>query len=154
MGEWKYSSTILELGTRLRCVVSFTARPLYPRGKSLRYPLERRFRGPPRADLVKMIISWLCRESNPRPSSPSLYRLSYPGSSPKCQKANSKSRLATDQQVHADMSYPSLQEDVCVCRDEHSCCWLVRIHLKERFYLDELRPISNCRQQNVCSAGK
>jgi hypothetical protein len=31
VGEWRYSSTILDLGTRWRYVVSFTPRPLYPR---------------------------------------------------------------------------------------------------------------------------
>jgi hypothetical protein len=30
MGEWRYSSTILNLGTIWRLVVSFTPRPLYP----------------------------------------------------------------------------------------------------------------------------
>jgi hypothetical protein len=30
MGEWRYSSTILDLGTRWRWVVSYTPRPLYP----------------------------------------------------------------------------------------------------------------------------
>jgi hypothetical protein len=33
---------ILYLGTRLRCVVSFTPRPLYPQGKELYYSLDRR----------------------------------------------------------------------------------------------------------------
>jgi hypothetical protein len=31
--EWRYSSTILDLGTRWKWVVSFTPRPLYPLGK-------------------------------------------------------------------------------------------------------------------------
>jgi hypothetical protein len=30
MGKWRYSSTIPDLGTRWRRVVSFTPRPLYP----------------------------------------------------------------------------------------------------------------------------
>jgi hypothetical protein len=34
MGEWRYSSTILDLGTRWKCVVSIKTRPLYPREKS------------------------------------------------------------------------------------------------------------------------
>jgi hypothetical protein len=34
IGEWRYSSIILYLGTRSRRMVSFTTRPLYPRGKS------------------------------------------------------------------------------------------------------------------------
>jgi hypothetical protein len=34
MGVWMYSSTILYLGTRWRCVISFTPRQLYPRGKN------------------------------------------------------------------------------------------------------------------------
>jgi hypothetical protein len=42
MGEWRYSSTILDLGTRWRWVVSFTPWSLYPRGKRPRYPLDRR----------------------------------------------------------------------------------------------------------------
>jgi hypothetical protein len=34
MGKWRYSSTILDLGTRWRWVFSFTPLPLYPWGKS------------------------------------------------------------------------------------------------------------------------
>jgi hypothetical protein len=45
MGEWKYISTILDLGTRW-WVVSFTHRPLYSRGKWPKYPLDRRLDGP------------------------------------------------------------------------------------------------------------
>jgi hypothetical protein len=30
MEEWRYSSTILDLGTRLICVVSITPQPIYP----------------------------------------------------------------------------------------------------------------------------
>jgi hypothetical protein len=37
---------ILALSTRLRRVVSFTPRPLYPQGKSPSYPLNRRLGGP------------------------------------------------------------------------------------------------------------
>jgi hypothetical protein len=33
-------------GTRWRCVVSFTTRPLYPHGKRPSYPLDRRLGGP------------------------------------------------------------------------------------------------------------
>jgi hypothetical protein len=36
----------LDLGTSWRWVVSFTPLPLYPRGKSPRYPLDRRLGGP------------------------------------------------------------------------------------------------------------
>jgi hypothetical protein len=32
MAEWRYSSTILDLGTRWKRVVSFKPRPLYPPG--------------------------------------------------------------------------------------------------------------------------
>jgi hypothetical protein len=46
MREWRYSSTILDLGTRWRWVVNFTTRPLYPRWNSPRYPLDRRLGGP------------------------------------------------------------------------------------------------------------
>jgi hypothetical protein len=41
MGEWRHSSTILDLGTRWRWVVSFTPQPLYPQ-----YPLDGRLGGP------------------------------------------------------------------------------------------------------------
>jgi hypothetical protein len=40
------SSTILNLGTRWRRVISFTSLSLYPQGKSPRYPLDRRLCGP------------------------------------------------------------------------------------------------------------
>jgi hypothetical protein len=46
MGEWRYSSTILDLGTRWRWAISFTPRMLYPRGNCPRYPLDRRLSGP------------------------------------------------------------------------------------------------------------
>jgi hypothetical protein len=39
MGEWRYSSTILDLGTRWRLVVSFTPMPLYPLGYSPPLPI-------------------------------------------------------------------------------------------------------------------
>jgi hypothetical protein len=43
--EWRYSSTILDLGSRWKLVVSFTSRPLYSRGNSYGYPLDRRLGG-------------------------------------------------------------------------------------------------------------
>jgi hypothetical protein len=46
VGQWRYSSTILDLSTRWRWVVSFTLLQLYPRGKSTRYPFDRRVGGP------------------------------------------------------------------------------------------------------------
>jgi hypothetical protein len=45
-GERRYSTTILDLGTRWRWVVSFTPRPLYSRGKSPRYSFNRKLGGP------------------------------------------------------------------------------------------------------------
>jgi hypothetical protein len=45
MGERRYSSTILDLGTRWKCVVSFTSLPLTPTEKSPRCPLSRWFAG-------------------------------------------------------------------------------------------------------------
>jgi hypothetical protein len=44
MGEWMYRSTYS--WPNWRWAVSFTARPLYPRGNSPRYPLDRRLGGP------------------------------------------------------------------------------------------------------------
>jgi hypothetical protein len=38
-GEWRYSSTFLDLGTRWRRVVSFTPLQLLPTGKELRVPI-------------------------------------------------------------------------------------------------------------------
>jgi hypothetical protein len=46
LGEWRYSSIIPGLGTRWRWTISFTPQPLYPRGKSRRYPLDRGLGGP------------------------------------------------------------------------------------------------------------
>jgi hypothetical protein len=84
MGQWRYGSTILDLGTRWRYMFSFTPRPLYLRGKCPRYPLYRRLGGPQsqsgRCGVEKNLLPMPGIE--PRPSSPrsSLYRLSYPGS--------------------------------------------------------------------------
>jgi hypothetical protein len=47
--EWEsgcIDPRILDLGTSWRWVVSFTPRPIYLRGKSPRYPLDRRLSGP------------------------------------------------------------------------------------------------------------
>jgi hypothetical protein len=46
MGERRYSSTLLDLGTTRRQVVSFTSLPLYPWGSNPQYPLHRRLGGP------------------------------------------------------------------------------------------------------------
>jgi hypothetical protein len=67
-GNGGIAPRILDFGTRWRWVVSFTPRPLYPKVKSPRYPLDRRLGGP-------QIRSWRGgkeknshprRESNPR----------------------------------------------------------------------------------------
>jgi hypothetical protein len=81
MEEWRYRSTILDLGTRWRWVVSFTTRPLYPRGKSPRYP-DRRLRGPQSRSGRGEEKIFPCPESNlGHPArSPPLYRASYPDS--------------------------------------------------------------------------
>jgi hypothetical protein len=86
MVEWRHSSTILDLGTRWRRDVSFRPWLLTPWGKSPQYPMDRRLGGP--QELIWMLwikkkISCPCWESNPsRPvRSPSLYQLSYHGSS-------------------------------------------------------------------------
>jgi hypothetical protein len=44
-GNGGIAPLILDLGDRLRWVVSFTPRPLYPQGKSPWYPLDRRLDG-------------------------------------------------------------------------------------------------------------
>jgi hypothetical protein len=46
MGEWTYSSTIFDVSTRWRWVVSFVPLLLHLRGNSPRYPLDRRLVGP------------------------------------------------------------------------------------------------------------
>jgi hypothetical protein len=75
------NSITLYLGTRWKRVFSFTPRPLYFQGKSPRYPLNRRLggiqsrSGRPEGD--KNILPK--KRIKSRPSSLSLYRLSYPG---------------------------------------------------------------------------
>jgi hypothetical protein len=82
MGGRRYSSTILGLRTRWRCVVGFTPLPLYPAVKNPRCPFDMRVDGSQsqsgRCEEKKLS----CWESNPRPlaRSPSLYRQSYPDS--------------------------------------------------------------------------
>jgi hypothetical protein len=46
MGKRMYRSTLIDLCTSWRWVFSFNLRPLYPWGKSSRYPLDRRLGGP------------------------------------------------------------------------------------------------------------
>jgi hypothetical protein len=85
MGDWRSSSTILDLGSRLSWVVSCTPRALYPREKRPQCPLDRRLGGPQNRSerCTRRIEKISCRESNPGHPvrSPSLCWLSYPGSS-------------------------------------------------------------------------
>jgi hypothetical protein len=67
-GSGSIAPCILDLGTRLRWVVSFTSRPLYPQRKTAGTH-SRGFWVVPRAGLdtvVKRKIPSLCRKSNPR----------------------------------------------------------------------------------------
>jgi hypothetical protein len=80
IGEWRYSSTILDFGNRWRWVVNFTPRWLFPRWKSPRYPLDRRQDGSPSrsgcyGEKEHFIPGWN-RDAHSLP----LYRLSIPGS--------------------------------------------------------------------------
>jgi hypothetical protein len=70
MWEWMYRSTFLDLGTTWRWVVNFTPRPLYPRGKSPRYPLDRRLGGTQSRSgrFGEQNILWPCQDSNSDPS--------------------------------------------------------------------------------------
>jgi hypothetical protein len=45
MGDWRYYSTFLYLGSKWSWVVSFTPLPLYSRGSSLQYQLDRSLGG-------------------------------------------------------------------------------------------------------------
>jgi hypothetical protein len=65
MVDWMYSSTVLELGTSWRQVVSFTPLPIYPKGKSSLYSLDRSVGGPhiQRGRCGEHVICH-CRESN------------------------------------------------------------------------------------------
>jgi hypothetical protein len=82
MGEWRYSSTILDLGTRWRRVVSFTSRPLYPRGKRPQYPLDRKLVGPQSWSgcygVKKSILPLSAIKPGRSDRSPSLHRQIYP----------------------------------------------------------------------------
>jgi hypothetical protein len=83
MEKWRYSSTILDLGTMWRRVVRFTPRPLYPWGNRPRYPLGRRLGGAQsRSRRYGEEKSLASAGNQPLSSSPisSLYRLNYPGS--------------------------------------------------------------------------
>jgi hypothetical protein len=71
----------LDLGTSWRWVVSFTPLPLYPRGKSHRYPLDRLGGPQSRSERKFLSLPGLELRSLGRPArSQSLYRLCYPGS--------------------------------------------------------------------------
>jgi hypothetical protein len=78
MGEWRYSTTILDLGTRWRCVVN-----IIPRENPPWNSLGRRLSGPQNRSgycgVKKNLLN--LPGIDPLLSSSSLYRLSYPGSS-------------------------------------------------------------------------
>jgi hypothetical protein len=62
-GEWRYSSTIVDLGRSCKWGVTFTHRSFYPRGNRPRFPLARRLGGPQIRSVEKR-KSFSCRESN------------------------------------------------------------------------------------------
>jgi hypothetical protein len=74
MEEWMYRSTYSYLGTSWRWVVSFTRRPLYHRGKSPLYSLDRTLGGPQsrcgRRGEEKNLSPIGTRTSTPRLSNP------------------------------------------------------------------------------------
>jgi hypothetical protein len=84
MGEWRYSSTILDLGNRWMRVVKFTPGPLNPGDRATGTQWIGGWVGHTAGlDLMEeREISFPCRKSKPgRPfRSLSLYRRSYPGS--------------------------------------------------------------------------
>jgi hypothetical protein len=77
-GEWRYSSTILDLGIRWRWAVSFTPQPLYSRRKIPRQPLDRRLREPQdRPGCCEVEQNLLPLPGIEPGHSPSLYQLSH-----------------------------------------------------------------------------
>jgi hypothetical protein len=72
LGEWRYSSFILDLCSRWRRVVSFTLRPLYSQGYSPWYPLNRKL-GEPQSRSGHCVVQknvWPLPGIEPRPPSP------------------------------------------------------------------------------------
>jgi hypothetical protein len=67
VGEWRYSSTFLDLGTVWRGVVSLTPRPLYPPGKQPPIRIEYEACWAPEMvwTLWRREKSYPCREWNP-----------------------------------------------------------------------------------------
>jgi hypothetical protein len=88
MGSGCVDPHFLDLGTSWRWVVTFTSRPLYPRGKNPLYPLDTRLGGPQSRSGRRgeeKILDPAGTRIRPfgRPAcSQSLDRLSYPGSFP------------------------------------------------------------------------
>jgi hypothetical protein len=83
MREWRHSSTVLDLGTRWKWVVSFTPLPLYTRGKRPGIQWRGGWVGPRVGlDAVEKRKILHCQKSNPGRAarSPSLHQLSYPDS--------------------------------------------------------------------------
>jgi hypothetical protein len=82
MGEWRYSFTIFDLGTRSKSAVSFTSHVTSGRKLTLSIGEEAGWAPEPVWTLWRSKKIFPCQESNPgSPArSPSLYRLSYPDS--------------------------------------------------------------------------
>jgi hypothetical protein len=90
MAEWRYNSTILELGARWRRVASLTPLSLYPLGTSSRYPWHRRLGGPQSSSGRWGVEKNLESNTGHPALSPSLHRLSYP--TPKRERTKLKNR--------------------------------------------------------------
>jgi hypothetical protein len=132
MGEWRYSSTILYLGTTWNWLVSFTSLPLYPQVNNPLYPLDRRLGGLQSrsgrcGEEENLSLPW----TELGTSSPSLYRLSYqvPSSAAFWRPLNFSRVAEISEKVSNILSYlyllPSFHSYsfpvlVCLCY-RHSC---------------------------------
>jgi hypothetical protein len=140
MGEWRYSSTILALGTRWRWVVSFMLLLLYPQGKSSWNPLDRRLDGPQNrsgcCEEKKISCPW--QELNPgHPThSPMLYQLSYLGSSPVCLKIHTSAPISLSwgwfkKYPHSCSCLQKVQDSMMTAGSTEHCdmmCWYAARH--------------------------
>jgi hypothetical protein len=141
--EWRYSSTVLDLDTSWRWVVSFTALLLYLRGKSPRYLLASELGGPQRLSGrcgEEKILH--CLESNPdRPAH-------------SCGWINIKLSLyisCVDRTLHIravkfrrrSVFFPSVRGVLNWCR-------LVRVSRRKRFYPRRIHKVSALERTVFC----
>jgi hypothetical protein len=125
LGSGCIDPRILDLGTSWRWGISFRPQPHYPRGKSLRYPLDRRLGKSQnrygRREEEKILVPTGTQTPNPRPCSP--YQVGIATALSRlleiCSRAWIEWRLALTSLTELSVRYSAFSAGQCSCQIDY-----------------------------------